>query len=248
MDGSHDSGDGGGGFGAPVGSRWSPTKEQISILEDMYGQGIRTPSTEQIQEITGRLRAYGHIEGKNVFYWFQNHKARQRQKQKQERSANYLASATPINNPFYHHPISNTPPSLLRRPPSFLPGVNVIYNPYHLAQHSDGEMKGRNTRPPERVNAGRATNFVDNPTLSWRTHAMMRGIDQDPYSVSEIKTLNLFPLHPTGILESNKQRSSSASAENSSTSSDANECTDLGHAGGLMQFDGFLPMSWLKRE
>ena len=70
--------------GAPVGSRWNPTKEQIDMLESLYKQGLRTPSAEQIQQITNRLRAYGHIEGKNVFYWFQNHKARQRQKQKQD--------------------------------------------------------------------------------------------------------------------------------------------------------------------
>ena len=30
---------------------------------------------EQIQRISARLRQYGKIEGKNVFYWFQNHKA-----------------------------------------------------------------------------------------------------------------------------------------------------------------------------
>lgn len=65
-------------------SRWNPTKEQIDMLENFYKQGVRTPSAEQIQQITSRLKAFGHIEGKNVFYWFQNHKARQRQKQKQE--------------------------------------------------------------------------------------------------------------------------------------------------------------------
>lgn len=75
--------------GTPVGSRWNPTKEQIDLLESLYRQGIRTPSAEQIQHITGRLRAFGHIEGKNVFYWFQNHKARQRQKQKQDKFAYY---------------------------------------------------------------------------------------------------------------------------------------------------------------
>lgn len=77
----------GGAAAGPVSSRWNPTKEQIDMLEGLYGQGIRTPSAEQIQQITSRLRAYGHIEGKNVFYWFQNHKARQRQKQKQESMA-----------------------------------------------------------------------------------------------------------------------------------------------------------------
>lgn len=75
---------GGSSTGTHSGSRWSPTKEQISILENLFEQGIRTPTAEQIQKITTKLRVYGHIEGKNVFYWFQNHKARQRQKLKQK--------------------------------------------------------------------------------------------------------------------------------------------------------------------
>lgn len=90
------------GGGAPASSRWNPTKEQISMLESLYMQGIRTPSAEQIQQITGRLKAYGHIEGKNVFYWFQNHKARQRQKQKQENMAyvnRYLHKTSPLFPP-----------------------------------------------------------------------------------------------------------------------------------------------------
>ncbi|KAG2673646.1 hypothetical protein I3760_13G101400 [Carya illinoinensis] len=61
-------------------SRWCPTSEQLMILEEMYRSGIRTPNASQIQKITANLSFYGKIEGKNVFYWFQNHKARDRQK------------------------------------------------------------------------------------------------------------------------------------------------------------------------
>ncbi|KAK4266280.1 hypothetical protein QN277_027227 [Acacia crassicarpa] len=61
-------------------SRWCPTQEQLVILEEMYRVGIRTPNASQIQHITAQLSFYGKIEGKNVFYWFQNHKARDRQK------------------------------------------------------------------------------------------------------------------------------------------------------------------------
>ncbi|KAB5520307.1 hypothetical protein DKX38_024626 [Salix brachista] len=50
--------------GASVNSRWSPTKEQISMLESFYSQGIRTPSTEMIEKIASRLKVNGHIEGK----------------------------------------------------------------------------------------------------------------------------------------------------------------------------------------
>ncbi|KAG6494683.1 hypothetical protein ZIOFF_042444 [Zingiber officinale] len=61
-------------------TRWCPTAEQLMMLEEMYRNGIRTPSAPQIQQITAYLSLYGKIEGKNVFYWFQNHKAREGQK------------------------------------------------------------------------------------------------------------------------------------------------------------------------
>lgn len=70
--------------GVPASPRWNPTKEQISILEGYYREGVKTPNAEQIEEITTKLKAFGEIECKNVFYWFQNHKARMRQKQKQD--------------------------------------------------------------------------------------------------------------------------------------------------------------------
>lgn len=66
---------------SPAGStRWCPTPEQLMILEEMYRSGVRTPNASQIQHITAHLSHFGKIEGKNVFYWFQNHKARERQK------------------------------------------------------------------------------------------------------------------------------------------------------------------------
>nr|ASV45874.1 WUSCHEL-related homeobox 4 [Broussonetia papyrifera] len=66
----------------PGGTRWNPTQEQIGILETLYRGGMRTPNAQQIEQITAQLGKFGKIEGKNVFYWFQNHKARERQKQK----------------------------------------------------------------------------------------------------------------------------------------------------------------------
>ncbi|KAF5181291.1 Wuschel-related homeobox [Thalictrum thalictroides] len=67
---------------ALVSTRWNPTPEQLQTLEELYRRGTRTPSAEQIQQITAQLRRFGKIEGKNVFYWFQNHKARERQKRR----------------------------------------------------------------------------------------------------------------------------------------------------------------------
>lgn len=63
-------------------TRWNPSTEQIKVLEALYRGGMRTPNAAQIERITEELGRHGRIEGKNVFYWFQNHKARERQKQK----------------------------------------------------------------------------------------------------------------------------------------------------------------------
>ncbi|XP_050366838.1 WUSCHEL-related homeobox 4 isoform X2 [Argentina anserina] len=87
----------------PGGTRWNPTQEQIGILEMLYRGGMRTPNAHQIEKITAQLGKYGKIEGKNVFYWFQNHKARERQKQK--RSTHALT----------HSPRTPTPEEVLER-------------------------------------------------------------------------------------------------------------------------------------
>lgn len=70
-----------GGTGTKCG-RWNPTTEQVKVLTDLFRSGLRTPSTDQIQKISSQLSFYGKIESKNVFYWFQNHKARERQKRR----------------------------------------------------------------------------------------------------------------------------------------------------------------------
>ncbi|GAB4831920.1 WUSCHEL- homeobox [Ancistrocladus abbreviatus] len=62
--------------------RWNPTAEQVKVLTELFKSGLRTPSTDQIQKISSQLSFYGKIESKNVFYWFQNHKARERQKRR----------------------------------------------------------------------------------------------------------------------------------------------------------------------
>ncbi|KAL4576181.1 hypothetical protein LXL04_012270 [Taraxacum kok-saghyz] len=73
---------GGSGAGGAKCGRWNPTNEQVKVLTDLFRSGLRTPSTDQIQKISSQLSFYGKIESKNVFYWFQNHKARERQKRR----------------------------------------------------------------------------------------------------------------------------------------------------------------------
>ncbi|CAI9113669.1 OLC1v1014312C2 [Oldenlandia corymbosa var. corymbosa] len=85
-----------------VSSRWNPTPEQLQTLEELYRRGTRTPSAEEIQHITAQLRRYGKIEGKNVFYWFQNHKARERQKRRRQ-----LESTAATNSDGQHNNNNN---------------------------------------------------------------------------------------------------------------------------------------------
>ncbi|KAG6402515.1 hypothetical protein SASPL_134711 [Salvia splendens] len=90
----------------PGGTRWNPTQEQIGTLDMLYRSGMRTPNAQQIEQITAQLSKYGKIEGKNVFYWFQNHKARERQKQK--RTSLGLSPRTP---PFPASPLFLSSPN-----------------------------------------------------------------------------------------------------------------------------------------
>ncbi|KAM0923208.1 hypothetical protein ACQ4PT_005672 [Festuca glaucescens] len=120
-------------------ARWTPTKEQITVLEGLYREGMRTPTAEQIQQLTARLREHGPIEGKNVFYWFQNHKARLRQRQKQQ-TFEYFARQ-------FHRP---QPLPILHRAPGYpfpLTGAAPPPSPQHPACNNR-EVMYRQQQPP----------------------------------------------------------------------------------------------------
>ncbi|CAA7017732.1 unnamed protein product [Microthlaspi erraticum] len=107
-------------------TRWCPTPEQLMILEEMYRSGIRTPNAVQIQQITAHLAFYGRIEGKNVFYWFQNHKARDRQKLRKKLAKQLHQQQHHLNLQLQQ--IKPKPISMMSQPLS-----NIIdhHNPYH---------------------------------------------------------------------------------------------------------------------
>lgn len=85
-------------------TRWTPTTDQIRILKELYyNNGVRSPSADQIQRISARLRQYGKIEGKNVFYWFQNHKARERQKKRFTTTTATSTASSPTTDHHLHH-------------------------------------------------------------------------------------------------------------------------------------------------
>ncbi|PRQ48104.1 putative transcription factor Homobox-WOX family [Rosa chinensis] len=64
-------------------TRWIPTTDHIRILNELfYNKGVRSPTIEQIQRICLQLKWYGRIEFKNVYFWFVNQRAREKQKKK----------------------------------------------------------------------------------------------------------------------------------------------------------------------
>jgi hypothetical protein len=66
--------------------------EQKAVLESIYRQGIHSPTLDEIERITKQLQAYGEVEEKNVFYWFQNFTAREKQLQKNKKPSQLLLS------------------------------------------------------------------------------------------------------------------------------------------------------------
>ncbi|KAF8397591.1 hypothetical protein HHK36_016511 [Tetracentron sinense] len=113
-------------------TRWCPTPEQLMILEEMYRGGIRTPNASQIQHITAHLSLYGKIEGKNVFYWFQNHKARDRQKLRRKLSRQQLQDQQQQSHHHLLHQFESSSSVALQQPshynsPYFLPLMVMLF-------------------------------------------------------------------------------------------------------------------------
>ncbi|XP_057820850.1 WUSCHEL-related homeobox 4-like [Cryptomeria japonica] len=63
-------------------SRWKATDNQRRILEYLFASGTRNPCLEEIERISADLQGHGPVQGKNVFYWFQNATAREKRMKK----------------------------------------------------------------------------------------------------------------------------------------------------------------------
>jgi len=97
-----------GGSGSGSGSRrWKPTMEQKAILESMlesmHRKGIRSPKVQEIESITERLQKFGRVEGKNVFYWFQNVNAREREMHRKQKTSHLLLSGAQTGMRFIYY-------------------------------------------------------------------------------------------------------------------------------------------------
>ncbi|GKV51275.1 hypothetical protein SLEP1_g57942 [Rubroshorea leprosula] len=204
-------------------TRWTPTTDQIRILKDLYyNNGVRSPSAEQIQRISARLRQYGKIEGKNVFYWFQNHKARERQKKRFTTSSDVPMQRSSVPNspwkaedPLIH---SNKFPSITH--PGYSPassssaGVlpvpqmgNYGYGSLNMEKSfRDCSISSSGTRNGVSISHGwvgidpyySSCSFFDKRKSSYGTLEQEQEDDEVEAGL-QIETLPLFPIHGEGM-------------------------------------------------
>ncbi|KAJ1378015.1 Homeobox-like domain superfamily [Sesbania bispinosa] len=188
----------------PGSSRWSPTTEQLMILEELYRSGIRTPSASQIQQITTHLSFYGRIEGKNVFYWFQNHKARDRQKLRrklnkqlqlqQQLQVYHCQLNQDINNHFVGS--FGYPPGSSTKEISFFNSASLLFQGGD-ANTTEGAINCKwNAYNPQSLMEKKEIAFCN---YGWST--LMDVNQASSCCTRPLKTLDLFPITTTRIKE-----------------------------------------------
>lgn len=176
------------------GTRWNPTQEQIEILEKLYRGGMRTPNADQIEQITAQLCNYGKIEGKNVFYWFQNHKARERQKQKRHSKSLLSVSSPP----------SSTAP-LISNNNTFTLNFRTSTNSKEDIGREEQATSKRKCRTwmfecilAEENTTATNDHYRDYSTKSITANFVSGRDEEEEEEMGHKKTLKLFPLHPEG--------------------------------------------------
>ncbi|KAL3530669.1 hypothetical protein ACH5RR_009991 [Cinchona calisaya] len=215
-------------------TRWCPTPEQLMILEEMYNRGgIRTPNASQIQRITAHLSFYGKIEGKNVFYWFQNHKARERQKlrrklmSKQLYQQQLLHDHQQLYNLHQYHDHQNNFLGFNSSPsPSDLPHLSIDKSSADYLRQAGGVEGAASS-----LEMTNRTWKVDPPNMYEMQHCLMRSYNDHDWMMMRdsnpnlsccssnrpLKTLELFPI-TTPIVKDQQGTSSKPTPIYSSTS------------------------------
>ncbi|XP_065025072.1 WUSCHEL-related homeobox 3-like [Musa acuminata AAA Group] len=183
-------------------TRWCPTPEQLMILEEMYRSGVRTPNASQIQQITARLSYYGRIEGKNVFYWFQNHKARERQKLRRRLCSHYQLLYSANSLPHHQFYCSQEAP--------------VFPLPFHYATPSPFLHQDANSVCKMEAGDAEEASSTSDATLRHESMAMVDAAWAVPSCCRPLRTLDLFPTKSTGLKDecSTTSKSSCSSTTN----------------------------------
>ncbi|XP_020583099.1 WUSCHEL-related homeobox 3B [Phalaenopsis equestris] len=200
-------------------TRWCPTPEQLMILEEMYRSGVRTPNASQIQQITTHLSYYGKIEGKNVFYWFQNHKARERQKLRRRLTKQQQQQQHPIqfqNLEDASLPLHDDSSQMLygqQMNPQFFQQGGGFQEPRSQVMDLLRRLETAGG-PQEEASSSSSADTLLRCGCEWMT--MMDPSFGEPPSCKLPKTLELFPTTSTGLKdECSVSKSSSCSASTS---------------------------------
>ncbi|KAF3637401.1 WUSCHEL-related homeobox 3 [Capsicum chacoense] len=191
--------------------RWSPTPQQLMILQDLYRKGLRNPTSTQVQTITTHLSLYGKIQCKNVFYWFQNHKARDRQKlrkemlhQKQKNPSDHhddapqLQFITAPNNSIINLDY-NFPPNF---PPLYPHSPPILVHQAERKDTSSAQMMNNMGNVDFPKQCVTENGMIRTNVQGWMLMMTDMGPNSIPYcSNRPLETLELFPIKATGIKE-----------------------------------------------
>ncbi|WOL04663.1 WUSCHEL-related homeobox 3-like [Canna indica] len=175
-------------------TRWCPTPEQLMILEEMYRSGVRTPNASQIQQITAHLSNYGRIEGKNVFYWFQNHKARERQKLRRRLSRHYQLLYSSNHSLAHHHHLHHQ--HLFR---SLQDSPAAALSPAAINQYVAPPTHSLHQEPYWKMEFGSAEEEADE-SFGHEWMGTAAEVGDSTANRTPLKTLDLFPTTSTGGL------------------------------------------------
>ncbi|KAF3660520.1 WUSCHEL-related homeobox 3-like [Capsicum chacoense] len=179
-------------------ARWKPTPQQLMILQDLYRKGLTNPNSCQVQMITAHLSMYGKIQWKNVFYWFQNHKARDRQKMRKQmfqQMQKYTSSTTTTTND-----VQINPPS----PSSASSSAAVNYQLYPNSPTIFlRQVEGTDTSPQMMMNYLRENRMMKTNGRDWMLMTDQEGSSSNIHvhcsNNRPLKTLQLFPVATTGF-------------------------------------------------
>ncbi|ONK62387.1 uncharacterized protein A4U43_C07F3350 [Asparagus officinalis] len=169
------------------------------ILEEMYRSGVRTPNASQIQQITAHLSFYGKIEGKNVFYWFQNHKARDRQKLRRRLSRqHHLLHGCSFNQ----YPLQTPNVQLFHNleEASLSPTYSHLQAPLHfLHQGVPDQETSQGMNLLSKLEKGEASPPKMSHGYDYMMMMMMESSHDAHPCCKPLKTLDLFPTKSTGL-------------------------------------------------
>ena len=140
------------------------------ILEAIFNSGLVNHAREEIKRIRGQLEEFGHVEDVNVFYWFQNRKARVKRKRQLQNAEEFESRAAKFARPLcsYSSSLTSTtststsvqsqPVTIVNQAPSSSAGpVISSFARHHCNQQVNQKMSTTQYSNIQPIGAGGAT-------------------------------------------------------------------------------------------